>query len=532
MQQTAGNRQQTRILQIYNVYRLVLALTLLLSFFLGQQTTRVGSYDGEVFLVIGGGYTVFSAMLAMALPLGFRALHFPASLLGLLIADLLALALIVYASGGVISGLALLMFVPVAAGAMLIRGRSATLLPAVASLALIYTEVYLNLSNESSQPQYVQAGLLGALLFATSIYLQYLSERMQSSADLAAQQASDITDLEQLNYLIIQRLRTGIVLLDHDEEVVTSNTAARKLLRTEDEAMTATLGQLPDPIRRRLHRWKKHFQQPGPVKLKQTGPELRLSFAYLNRHSSSNVLVFVEDNTAFIQQAQQMKLASLGRLTASIAHELRNPLAAIGHAAQLLQESDRLADDDRRLADIALSHSQRVNMIIEDILDLSRQQGQRSERFTLQPWLEKFIDNYRRAHEIDGSITLEITPPETQVRFIPEQLTQVLNNLFENGLRYSQASTGEQRLHLSGGIDPASEAPILHIVDEGPGVPAEEQEHLFEPFHTTALEGTGLGLYISRELCEANHARLTYHPSRDGHGCFTIHFRHPERNFS
>lgn len=529
------NRQHSRILQVYNIYRLTLSLTLLLSFFVGPETTRVGDYDGTAFLITTSAYGVFSLLVALAMAPGYNSLYHPSALLSLFLIDILVLALIVYSSGGVISGLGLLLLVTIAAGAIVIRGRSSTLLPAVASIALIYTELYLNLSRESTPPQYIQAGLLGALLFATSLYLQYLSERMQSSVALAEQQASNIVDLEQLNHLIIQRLRTGIVLLDQREHIVTSNTAARELLMLPDDGGSASGARLPATVSGQLRAWKKDAaESPEPVKLTDSGPELRLNFAYLNPGSPNNVLVFIEDNSAFIQRARQMKLASLGRLTASIAHEVRNPLGAIGHATQLLKESEQLEDSDRHLADIVLSHSSRINMIIEDILSLSRQQEQRAEKFHLRPWLQDFIDNYRQAHEVDGEITLTIKPADTMVRFIPEQLTQVLNNLFNNGLRYSKQATGREILHLIGGIEtqPHPDNPVLHVIDEGPGVSREAEQHLFEPFHTTASSGTGLGLYISRELCEANHARLSYKRTADGHSCFSIHFSHPDRNVS
>lgn len=529
------NRQHARILQVYNIYRLTLSLTLLLSFFVGPETTRVGSHDGETFLIATGGYAIFSLLVALSMAPGAVSLHRPAFLLTLFLIDILALSLIVFSSGGVVSGLGLLLLVTIAAGAIVIRGRSSTLLPAIASIALIYTEVYLNLTREAAPPQYMQAGLLGGLLFTESLYLQYLSERMQSSAALAEQQASSIVDLEQLNYLIIQRLRTGILLLDQQERIVTGNNAARELLILDSDPSEPEKSNLPAAVSRQLQAWKEQEgHESRIIQLSSSSPELRLNFAHLNPDSPHNVLVFIEDNSAFIQRARQMKLASLGRLTASIAHEIRNPLGAIGHAAQLLKESGHLEDDDRRLADIMLSHSSRINMIIEDILTLSRQREERAEKFHLRSWLENFIEHYRETHQVDGDISLDISPEDTMVRFIPGQLTQVLDNLFNNGLRYSKQETGKENLYLSGGTDisPYPGSPVLHIIDEGPGVSPEAEEDLFEPFHTTASSGTGLGLYISRELCEANHARLSYQRTNDGHSCFSIHFSHPDRTIS
>ena len=233
-----------------------------------------------------------------------------------------------------------------------------------------------------------------------------------------------------------------------------------------------------------------------------------------------------------IQRVRQMKLASLGRLTASIAHEIRNPLGAISHASQLLEEAPALAPAEKRLVEIILNHCARVNHIIEDVLHMSRQRQEASERVNLQDWLAQFVENYRSTHQLNGAITISVTPPETELRVIISQLEQILNNLFENGLRYSAQSTGFTTLSLEGGMTGPQEfqVPFLHVIDDGPGVDPQTEEHLFEPFHTTENAGTGLGLYISKELCEANQAQLSYRRTESGKSCFSIHFPHPDRN--
>jgi len=370
-----------------------------------------------------------------------------------------------------------------------------------------------------------------------------ISERMQRAAALTEQQASNIVDLEQLNDLVIQRLRTGIIVVDNDNHILTRNSAAENLLSLNQQRLSngarekASLSEsgLPTKLRQQLENWKQDHQTKLPVfKVQKSGPQLQASFIHLNPKTESNILIFIDDNSQFLQRARQLKLASLGRLTASIAHEIRNPLGAISHATQLLRESENITNEDQRFIEIVLSHSARVNLIIEDILQMSRHQEQRPDKINLYDWLLKFVQVYQASHSINGDISLEIRPRSTVVRVITNQLEQILTNLFENGLRYSIKGTGIANLTIRGGSDVIFQTskPFLHIIDDGPGVSARAEEHLFEPFHTTESTGTGLGLYISKELCEANQAQLIYKKTRKGKSCFSIYFSHPDRNIN
>ncbi len=529
----APSDQNSRILQIYNLYRLALSSILLATFLTNPVTTQLGSLDPTLFLQTALVHTTFSLLVLLALRWR-EPTQLPAQIpSALFMVDILALTLLGYASSGVESGLALLHLVTIAAASLLLRRRMSTFLAAIATLAVIFSELYIGLRAFVPANQYIQAGLLGALMLAASFYLESLAERMRLGAQLAAEQASSILNLEQLNQLIIRRMRTGVLVVDDEGKVLTANDAALQLLHDDERLRSMpVLTELPTALRQQLRQWQENTGARQPAfALNRTSAQLQASFAYLNPGSKAGILIFLEDNTQMIQRVRQMKLASLGRLTASIAHEIRNPLGAISHASQLLRESADLPAADARLVEIILTHCARVNHIIEDVLQMSRQRQEASERITLQDWLETYIDNYRATHFLNGTITLNIDPPDTQVRVITSQLEQILNNLFENGLRYSQRSTGIGHLTLIGGMN-GMNAPFLHVIDEGPGVDAATEEHLFEPFHTTENSGTGLGLYISKELCEANQARLSYRRTEDGRSCFSIHFPHPDRNMA
>jgi two-component system sensor histidine kinase PilS (NtrC family) len=521
---------------VYNIYRILLPLVLLITDISSPETSQLGDLYPTLFVQVCTAYAIFGVITTFFAPIGRGMLKIPQILSGTLILDILAITLLIYSSGGLASGLGLLLIVTIAAGSILIRGRISTFLAAVATLAIIYSEIYLALSLENPPGQFLQSGILGIILFATSLYIQTLTDRTYKAALLADKQASDIVDLEKLNNEIIQRMRTGVLVVNPEHKILSMNSAARTTLQpileqSEDGETNALI--LPEAIQEQLSLWKINpKRQPQPILIPNSTKQVQMNFAFLHPESVSDVLVFLEDNRQIVQRVRQMKLASLGRLTASIAHEVRNPLGAISHASQLLRESKTVAEDDKRMIEIILDHCDRVNMIIKDVLDVSRHDDTSSTKVILKDWLEQFIENYKSTHHDSEVISLRVDPDDTEINVITGQLEQVLNNLFENGLRYSEKETGSATLTLEAGIDDkgGDEQPFLHIIDDGPGVVDEAEAQLFEPFHTTEPTGTGLGLYISKELCEANQSQLVYGRTEKGKSCFSIYFSHPDRS--
>ncbi|MDD9959144.1 MAG: HAMP domain-containing sensor histidine kinase, partial [Gammaproteobacteria bacterium] len=429
------------------------------------------------------------------------------------------------------------LLVTIASGSILIRGTVSTFVAAVVALSIMYSELYLSLALEDPPNQFFQAGILGIILFATSLYIQSLSDRFYKTALLADKQALDIIDLEKLNNEIIQRMRTGVVVVNTDNKILSMNSAAMTTLEPilKSEPIPQEDKYLPEALKEQLSLWKINpKRQPQPIVIAGTNKQVQLNFAFLNPESDSDVLIFLEDNRQIEQRVRQMKLASLGRLTASIAHEVRNPLGAISHASQLLKESNSVAEDDKRMIEIILDHCSRVNMIIEDVLDASRHDDTLTTKVVLKDWLEQFVENYGATHQGDHDIKLEVDPPDIEINVIPTQLEQILTNLFENGLRYSEKETGKTTLLVKAGVDKKTydQQPYLNIIDDGPGITEEAEALLFEPFHTTETTGTGLGLYISKELCEANQAQLVFERTDEGKSCFSIYFSHPDRSIT
>ena len=231
-----------------------------------------------------------------------------------------------------------------------------------------------------------------------------------------------------------------------------------------------------------------------------------------------------------VKQTQQIKLASLGRLTASIAHEIRNPLGAIGHAAQLLEESEALTAADLRLTSIISEHTRRVNTVVENVLQLSRPGTSLPQHIRLHPWLDDFVDEFTHSglcHR--GQISYRVEPEDLEVYMDPNLLHQVVWNLCQNAASHGDVGVEPVFIRLLGGHSEASRIPYLDIIDTGPGVAAEIADQIFEPFFTTGGSGTGLGLYIAREICESNQAQLRLHPVPEGGSRFRITFPDTDR---
>lgn len=522
---------------VYNIYRIVLPLVLLVSS-LGQSSTLLGALDPTLFVQVCTVYAIFGVIVTFFLPLGTVIVKSEHILTGSLIIDIFAITLLTYSSGGMISGLGLLLIVTIASGSILIRGRISTFLAAVAALSLIYSELYLTLSIVNPSNQFIQTGILGAILFTTSLYIQTLTNRIYKAAVLAEKQASDIIELEKLNNEIIQRMRTGVVVANPQDRIVSMNSAARSILLPAlkpDEDQEEHPYKLPPALSEQLNLWKINSKrQPQPIIIPNSTRQVQLNFAFLTPESDSDVLVFLEDNLQIVQRVRQMKLASLGKLTASIAHEVRNPLGAISHASQLLRESITVNEDDKRMIEIILDHCNRVNLIIEDVLDASRHDDTTANVIDLEAWITGFINNYKSTHELCADIQLQMVTSDVKVKVIEGQLEQVLNNLFDNGLRYSFKNTGDATLLIQIGMEnnDGDEQPFIHIIDDGPGIGEEDESRLFEPFHTTESSGTGLGLYISKELCEANQSQLVYGRTPSGKSSFSIFFGNPDRVMS
>ncbi|MBB3102412.1 two-component system sensor histidine kinase NtrB [Azomonas macrocytogenes] len=517
--------QDQRILGLYHFYRLTIALVMLLLIASGLDDDLLKMVEPTSFRQGAWLYLTTNVLSALLV----RQPRYELQLFILALLDILLLLMLFYFAGGTPSGIGNLVVVAVAIASILLNQRIGLLIAAIASLGLIYLTFYLQLVYPAASHQYVPAGVLGALCFGSVLLIQTLSRRLRISENLARQRGEAVASLEALNALILQRMRTGILVLDSRHRVLMANQGALNLLGQAD-LPGKHLDQRCSRLIERLDQWRQNpSRRPDSLELTPNGPTIQPSFTPLQHGEQKNILIFLEDLFLVAQQAQQMKLASLGRLTASIAHEIRNPLGAISHAAQLLHESESLDKPDRRLAQIIQEHSQRMNSIIENVLQLSRRRQAAPQLLNLEYSLTQFTNDLQSRLGPQQTLHLEIIDNSLQTRMDPNQLVQILYNLVQNGLRYSGQLHEQAQTWLKLHRDPDSDLPILEVLDDGPGIAAEKLQHIFEPFFTTDINGTGLGLYLCRELCESNQARIDYQDRTNGGSCFRIIFAHPDK---
>lgn len=441
-------------------------------------------------------------------------------------ADVLALTLFIHASGGVSGGFGILLAVANAGSSLLSGRKQAVVYASLSTVALLGETLFGILRLDYPASCYVQASLIGASSFLTGILAAWLSEQVRLSALLVAEREAEVRSLASLNAYVVQRMQSGILVLDGSQRVVLSNQAALRMVGLAAPAIGLALNEFSGMLNLAWRAWRQRGDnRRTPLTLDASGTEVIVSF-YQIGEDPSGTLVFMDDAAEIHQRAQQIKLASLGRLTASIAHEIRNPLGAISHAGQLLSESEALPPDDRRLVQIIEEHSMRMNDIVKNVLMIGRRDNPNAERFELLPWLGAFMDEFSRRHSIEPeALTVQASHADIIVTMDKSQLQQVLWNLGENALRYSQ-----RRPWLSFRVrrDEGQSRVFLDVIDTGPGMSAVVAEQLFEPFFTTEGTGTGLGLYIARELCEANQTTLTL-LEQGPEGCvFRLSFTPPE----
>lgn len=517
-----------RALSLYNLYRLVFTGFTTVLVYSGYAPQPLGQYDPGLFSKVIAGYLVLAIIHSFVIHK--RLLAFPAQVHSIILIDIAMVATLIHASG-ITTGIGLLLIVTVAGGSLLLPGISAYFFAAVASLSLLFEQVYAQLHHSFFSTYYTYTGLLGAAFFATATLAQVLGSRARKSEALAAQRSIDIANLAELNEHIIQRMQAGIIVVDKNNHMRLINESAWHLLGLPANNNPGELKTLAPELDNQLRQWRNNSEYDTTIiRANSTTPSILPRFASLGAGDNANTLIFLEDAAATKQQAQQMKLASLGQLTASIAHEIRNPLAAISHASQLLEESPKHDSGDARLTQIIQDHTQRMNAIVENVLQISRQDRASPEVIDLRPWLEEFTAEFMRTYHVpEGDIQLSLQPEDINVRMDVNYLRQVLWNLCQNGLRYSKNYPDSPKMELLAGIDDVQATPFLDVIDHGNGIPPSNINEIFDPFFTTDAQGTGLGLYIARDLCESNQARLDYIPDDTRGTCFRITFADPRR---
>jgi two-component system sensor histidine kinase PilS (NtrC family) len=492
-------------LQYFNAYRTAAALLLLMAVAYWGDTLQFGSRDMRLFLIGSSMYAAFG--LAMFAVIRTRE-HFTWQLAIQVGGDISFIILLMYASGGLSSGLGLLLLTSLAAAGLVTRGQLTLFFAAIATIGILLEHTYEVLRFAESGAQYAQAGLLSIAYFATAWLAHTLAKRSLVSEQLAAQREIDLANMAQVNQLVIQDMEHGVIVVDGDGIVRQANSAAERMIEGLRSNGVIALKDLLPALHGRFERWLRDPQDRDTPDTFEIGANLRARLVPVAARRGAGAVIFLEDLARIQAEARQMKLAALGRLTANIAHEIRNPLGAISHAAELLQEEPDVSAGSKRLTTIIRDNTRRLDRMINDVQTLNRGERAERERFRLAPYLQSFVAQFVETERLEGNeIELELMT-DPYVMFDRDHLNQVLWNLCRNALRHSTRRPGCIRLQVTRAA--RSNAVRLDVVDDGPGVPPESRAKLFEPFFTTAPGGTGLGLHLAREICEANGAMLEY----------------------
>jgi two-component system sensor histidine kinase PilS (NtrC family) len=527
---TAPAELPWRVIGLLNVFRLLVPMVLILVFFFNAPDRSLGRTYPGMFLGVSVAYFTFGLVSIQAIQRRWPSAEWMA--LFPLAVDAIAITMLIHASGGVTSGLATLLFLPVGATAAIVRPRVALLATAAITIVLLFETAVSTLVGVTSSADFLVAGLTGATLFAVTLLAVPLASRLRESEALVQQRDIDLANLNELNQFIVQHLRESILVVDEANRIRLINDTAARLLAGQEARAGAVLGEVSPRLMYLLEAWRRQTHDRrdsgGEVVSVDGGTVIRPHFVSLSERGAGPVLVFLEDTSVVSERVQQSKLAALGRLSASIAHEIRNPVGAMSHAGQLLSESPSLTADDRQLTDIIAKNAVRVSQIIENVLQLSRRDSTRQERVELASWVAGFVAEFRATLQLDeNAIALEPVPEGIEVHFDPSHLHQVLWNLGDNALKHGAGARSP--VLLRAGRIASTGRPYLEVADRGSGIEPVHAERIFEPFFTNGTGGTGLGLFISRELCQTNGALLAYEPRTGGGSIFRIVFADPQR---
>lgn len=490
-----------RLLRYFSYYRLIVAAFFLGAVVLSAKPLNIGSQEPRLFLWVSSIYLALSIAILTVQTRWQRI--FDAQLSIQVMIDIGCLLLLMYASGGAKSGMSMMLLVVLVGAALVGSGRMVLFYAAVATLLLLAEQAYRVTYLMGDAGDFFFTGLTCIGLFGAAIGARLLADRMAANEDLARKRGIELADQMQINERVIRDMQDGVLVVDANELVRQCNPRARALLGCTDpfsRFLEDISPILAEEFRVRLVRG---MESEIVMQVPWTGRVLRARF--LPPGEGGNALIFIEDVGRLQQEARQVKLAALGRLTANMAHEIRNPLSAISHAAELLAEEPP-GKGVEKLTRIIIDNSQRLNRLVSEVVELGRRDRVNPELIDLREYLLRLIDE-RSLQESDSVRRVAVDIPEgVEIRFDRGHLHRVASNLLDNALRYASDAPGAVRFAIDRTQGQAR--PGLHVIDDGKGIDETERERVFEPFFTTRAAGTGLGLYIARELCEANGARL------------------------
>lgn len=506
-----------RSLLYFNIYRLAVALLFLLAGVLLPEF--------QAFQSIAAGFDTLALRLSYlgiaigALLVQFRLRpNFNLLLTVEVVLDIAILTLLMYAGGGSQSGFGYMIMVVLAGAGLVSQGRLSLFFASLASLSVM-TEQWIRIWHDGADPMLLtRTGVICVGFFGVASVAHLLSRRVAASEHLASLRGEQLAQQMRINDHVIRDMQDGVLVIDEHMFVRQHNPAAERLcdcvIMDGDTALSDVSLDL-DVLSRAC--FDHGEERTGVLRIPHSGRLIRLRC--VPPEGTFAGLVYIEDMQRLELEARQIKLAALGRLTANIAHEIRNPLAAISHAAELLGESDASAIQ-KRLTSIIGDNTRRLNRLVTDVLELGRRDKAQQELIALPILLQGLVDEmlivWRQSERV---LSVSVTD-DAKVWFDRAHLLRVLSNILVNAQRYGSGK--EESIKIWTRVVGDGKHIEIHLADDGPGIPADLKSRVFEPFFTTYGKGTGLGLFIARELCEANGASLELMPSANGaHFCIT-----------
>lgn len=492
-------------LRYLNFFRLLMAGL----FLVAGIELNLGGDAPKVFTL--GSLAYLATVLMLGFPDAARRLGLDRLITLQVVVDLVLLGLLMWASGGYRSGMPVLMMVILAGAGLVAQGRMVLFYAALATVLVLGENVW-RLVEGLRPADFLQVAFACTGFFGIAITARWLALRAKANESLALQRGEALLRQQAVNERIIRDMQDGVIVVGEDGRVRQANPRAAELfgvssleglrLADLDHEFGSGLGRYSGP-EGRLRR------------VASTGKLLRCravgSFDGSGREQGETLL-YLTDFDEIQKRTQQLKLAALGRLTASMAHEIRNPLSAVTQAAELLTEEKR-GELQLRLIRIINDNARRIERMIRDVLALGRRDELVPEAVPLGELVGAVVEEFSLGGDGERDVFAIDIAPGLTLAMDRSHLHQILDNLIGNARRYCSGGQGAVRLRAEA-LERGQVA--LHIVDDGPGISEDVRTRLFEPFFTTHPKGTGLGLYISRELAEANGARLELRDNAPG----------------
>ncbi|MBS1270311.1 MAG: Sensor protein ZraS [Gammaproteobacteria bacterium] len=496
-----GGQSYWRALYYFNLYRLLVATGIVTLAISDSDMAPLGRDQPTLFLAAGSGLLFVAVVSLITITASRPPFRLQAYLQFSL--DAVLITALSHASGGVDSGLNLLLMASVAAGGVVLSGRMSLFFAAFATLLALAQQTLDVLLSPIAEPHnsFVLVGLLGIGYFSTGGIVAWLARRFHVVEAAIQVREATAARLDRLNDAIVSKSTVGIVVLGKDQHCRLANDQARWMLdlpaQTDplpkdfiEQSLTAAAGNDTFGLDYR-----------SPV------TSIRVQGVRVDEQEGE-IALFLEDLTQTEREARNLKLAALGRLTASLAHEILNPLEAISHAGELLAESGDLTGQNKKLTQIIENHTNRINTIVKSVLQLGKPGSVHRVDLEVRPWLEDFCSRFNAGPGMDNALAVDAG--DIGVRVDPDQLNQILTNLCDNALRHTQDPPARPSITLRCFAEPRTGAVCLDVFDRGQGVPADIRDKIFEPFFTSSHYGMGLGLFLARELAENNEGELDY----------------------